>query len=126
MPYNLNMLEKPGYLHVIVTGDNTKENVMGYLSDLYHACVNRKCSTVLIEENLGGVPLDIIDIYDIIMEASKNVLPAIRRIAYVDTNPQHTIDTMRFAETAAVNRGVSVRVFSDVSEAKQWLVGGVQ
>jgi hypothetical protein len=28
---------------------------------------------------------------------------------------------MKFAETAAVNRGVNVRVFASVAEAEQWL-----
>jgi len=40
--------------------------------------------------------------------------------AYVDlraTNPAN----MRFAETVAVNRGVTVAVFGSVADAEQWL-----
>jgi len=32
-------------------------------------------------------------------------------------------DLMKFAETVAINRGLSVRVFSSVSDAREWLLG---
>ncbi|MGH8251536.1 MAG: hypothetical protein ACREVI_12705 [Steroidobacteraceae bacterium] len=31
MAYQLTITEKPGYLHAVVTGANTMENVTGYL-----------------------------------------------------------------------------------------------
>jgi hypothetical protein len=34
MPYQLTVNEKPTYLHAIVTGSNTMENVVGYLQEL--------------------------------------------------------------------------------------------
>jgi hypothetical protein len=55
--------------------------------------------------------------------ASASVWPAILRIAYVDTNPEHDPKTMKFAETVATNRGVNVRVFSGLEDAEKWLVG---
>ena len=51
----------------------------------------------------------------------KRIAPAIRYIAFVDTNPEHDFAAMEFAETVAVNRGVNVRVFRDVPSAREWI-----
>ncbi len=59
--------------------------------------------------------------YDVINAASGGVAPAIRSIAFVDTNPEHAFALMEFAETVAVNRGVHVKVFRDVPAARKWI-----
>ena len=56
MPYQLTIVEKPTYLHAIVTGQNTMENVIGYLQDLLRECEARQRFNVLIEENLTRTP----------------------------------------------------------------------
>ena len=123
MPYELTVKEKAGYLYVTVTGDNTKDTVLRYLSDVYAACAERKCPVVLIEENLAGPPLGVFDIYEVVGKASQSVYPTIRRIAFVDMNPEHNVGTMKFAEDVATNLGVKVRVFSDLLDAEKWLGG---
>ena len=54
MSYQLQITEKPTYLHAVVTGQNTIENVIGYLQDLLRECEARQCFNVLIEEKLDG------------------------------------------------------------------------
>jgi hypothetical protein len=121
MLYSLTVERKPEYLHVKVTGDNTPQTVLKYLTEVHNACSTHKCSDVLIEENLEGPSLEISDIYAVISERSKNVHPVVDRIAYVDVNGDHDSSRMKFAETVAVNRGVNVRIFADVREAANWL-----
>jgi hypothetical protein len=121
MLYELTVERKPEYLHVKVTGDNTPQTVSKYLADVHNACSAHKCPNVLIEENLEGPSLEITDIYAVISERSKNTYPVVDRIAYVDVNSDHDSSRMKFAETVAVNRGVHVRMFADVSEAADWL-----
>jgi hypothetical protein len=122
MSYTLNLIRKPGYLHATVAGKNTKANVLAYLSDVYKSCIGTDPKCLLIEEDLSGPSLGIVEMYEIISLASRGVTPLLRRIAYVDTNSQHQHERLQFAETAAVNRGVNVRVFKDVSEAEAWLL----
>ena len=117
----MDIKERPGYLHVTVIGRNSVANVMKYLSDIHDPCMRRNCPVVLIEENLQGPGLGIGSIHNIISQASKNTQPVVTRIAYVDTNKEHKPGRMEFAETVAFNRGVNVRVFSDVDEARRWL-----
>jgi hypothetical protein len=76
---------------------------------------------VLIEEDLKGPSLGVMDIYEIISKGSSQVRLAISTIAYVDVNPEHDMDRMKFAETVAVNRSVRIRLFTSVAEAARWL-----
>ena len=43
----------------------------------------------------------------------------VQRIAFVDVNPEHSSSLMKFAETAAVNRGLNIRVFSSLFELQK-------
>lgn len=121
MSYQLKIIEKPSYLHVIVTGANTMENVVGYLKDLLRECESRQCYNVLIEEHLMGRRLETWDVYQIASDSSAQARGVFRNVAYVDVNS--ACDLMKFAETVANNRGVPMTVFNTVAEAEQWLAG---
>ena len=43
MSYKLTIDQKPTYLHIIVTGHNSKETVMRYMEEVMRECTNRKC-----------------------------------------------------------------------------------
>ena len=119
MGYQLTVTEKKDYLHAVVTGQNTRENVMNYLEDVLHECVTRNCSRVLIEERLEGPRLGTMDVFDIAAEGSRNARGKLQSIAYVDVNVKG--DLMRFGEQVAVNRGLPIAVFSTVAAAEEWL-----
>jgi hypothetical protein len=121
--YQLTIDKKPGYWHFRVTGPNTPEVVRAYLADVYYACAQSDCTSILVEENLSGKGLGLFDIFEVVTEGSEKTWPHIRRIAFVDVNPDHSSHDMKFAETVAVNRGVNVHVFCSVAEAQAWLTG---
>jgi hypothetical protein len=121
MPYQIKITEKPTYLHAVVTGENTPENVLGYLQDLLRECEARQCFNVLIEENLSGRRLETWDVYQIASDSSAHARGVFNSIAYVDVN--WSGELMKFAETVANNRGVPMAVFATVGEAEQWLAG---
>jgi hypothetical protein len=121
MPYQLQITEKPTYLHAVVTGRNTLENVTGYLKDLLRECEARQCFNVLIEERLEGRRLETWDVYQIASDNSTLARGIFRTIAYVDVNMGGEL--MKFAETVANNRGVPMRLFATVAEAEAWLAG---
>ena len=121
MAYQIQIVERPTYLHAIVTGPNTIENVAGYLQDLLRECEARQCFNVLIEERLTGRRLETWDVYQIASDNSTYARGVFRAIAYVDVNAGG--DLMKFAETVANNRGVPINLFSTVAEAETWLAG---
>jgi len=120
MSYVLTIIQEPAYLHAIVAGLNTKENVEGYLDELLRECVARDCSRLLIEERLDGPRLGIADVFQITSERGNPARGHFQKIAYVDVNASG--DLMQFAETVAVNRGLPVKVFSTVGDAGEWLM----
>lgn len=120
MTYKLTIHEKPTYLHAVVTGRNSRENVERYLAELLRECTARKCFRVLIEERLEGPRLQTVDVFEIAMEASTRARRKMRAIAYVDVNASGEL--MHFAETVAVNRSLPVAVFSTVADAERWLL----
>ena len=120
MSYELRFEQEPTYLHVVVTGANSKQTVAAYLEDVRRECVARNCFRVLIEERLEGARLGIMDVFEIAAEGSRRAPAQFKAFAYVDVNAGG--DLMKFAETVAVNRGLPVMVFGTVVEAREWLL----
>ena len=120
MSYKLTFTQKPAYLHAIVTGSNTKENVGHYLEEVLQECIARRCSKLLIEERLVGPRLGTVDVFQIAVEGSNRAYGKFEAIAFVDVNAEG--DLMKFSETVATNRGLPVTVFTSVADAERWLL----
>src|SRR5262245_16608619 len=119
MTYNLTVIEKNGFLHVVVTGQNGKETVTQYLQAVYLECVARNCPRVLIEERLEGPLLETLDLFDVVSKGSRDGRK-LKAVAYV--NAQLSSELLRFSEHVAVNRGVAGRAFRTVDAAEEWLL----
>lgn len=122
MSYKLTIDKKPTYLHFIVTGRNSKENVARYLAEIRRECMARNCFRVLIEERLEGPRLGTVDVFHIAAEGSLQARSLLKAVAYVDVNAEGNL--MKFAETVALNRALPVAVFSTVADAERWLLNG--
>lgn len=120
MLYNLVISKKPGYCHARITGQNTVENVKGYLNELAQKCRDENCSYLLIEEQLDGPRLNSHKVYEIVSEGSAHTHGLFKAIAYVDVNAEGIL--MKFAENVATNRDLPVKVFQYVAEAEKWLI----
>ena len=119
MTYTLSIDTKAGYLHVVVTGRNTRDNVLRYMDEVLRESETRDCWYLLIEERLEGPRLGTLDVFDIASQRGRPLGSKVRGVAYVDVNASG--DLMKFAEDVAVNRGYPVRVFSNVGDAEEWL-----
>jgi hypothetical protein len=122
MTFNLTVVQKPDHLHVIVTGQNRKENAIQYLDAICAECEARGCFKVLIEERFEGPRFGMVDIFRIVAQRSNKVFGLFKAIAYVDKKAEGIL--MRFAETVAVNRGLPLAVFKRVADAENWLLHG--
>ena len=121
MTYNLTIHQKPTYLHAVVTGRNTRENVVRYIEDVFRECTARNCCRVLIEERLEGSRLGTVDVFNLASQGSIRFLGRLKAMAYVDVNAEG--DLMGFAEDVAVNRAsFPVKVFSTIDDAEKWLL----
>jgi hypothetical protein len=122
--YALTIIQQRGFLHVMVTGQNSVETVGDYIRAVVRECATRQCHRVLIEERLVGPRLGMVDVFTLLSEIVEKFRGALKSIALVDINAQG--GTMRFAEDVAVNRGAPFRVFPSVAAAEQWLLGEIQ
>jgi hypothetical protein len=121
MNYELKVTKKPGFLHAIVTGQNTEETNRGYLEEMLHRCEAQGCGSVLIEERLEGQRLTMTQIFEIASRMTLKALGKVRVVAFVDVNAENQGNT-RFGENIAVNRGLNVGVFLTVAAAEAWLL----
>jgi hypothetical protein len=120
-PYRLVITEHPGYLQATVSGAHNAKNALRFLTESFEAIAKSGHTSLLLEFNLSGPSLDSSSIYDVVAQRTA-VAAKLRRIAYVD-HSGHGRDPskMKFAETVALNRGVNVRLFHDLEDAKRWL-----
>jgi hypothetical protein len=119
MNYEIKIIPNEGYIHAVITGTNTKENVAAYLDDLLQECHERNCYKILIEEHLVGPRLGLADVFQIVTEHSAKASGTLKAVAFVDVNASD--DMMHFAETVAVNRAIPVRIFPTVEKAESWI-----
>lgn len=120
MDYKLTIVQKPAYLHAVVTGPNTRENGTGYLHEILNECKARKCFRVLIEDRLEGQRFGVLDVFVIVSHGAIEAAGIIEACAYVYTNAETSL--MKFAESVAVNRLLRAKVFRSVAEAEKWLL----
>ena len=120
MSYKLTIDQKPAYLHIIVTGHNSKETVMQYMEEVMRECTNRNCGSVLVEEGLEGPRLGTFDVFVMMSEGAKRFVGTFHAMAYIDVNGDGGL--MQFAENVAVNRGIPIQIFSNVPDAEKWLL----
>jgi hypothetical protein len=120
MSYKLTITKKPTYLHIIVTGQLSEENVLRYFEEIHRECTASNCFRILIEENLDGPRLSVIKVFELVLKESNKSRGLFEAIAYVDVNAMG--DSMKFIENVAVNHGLPARVFSTVVDAEKWLL----
>jgi hypothetical protein len=120
LTYSLTLQKKPAYLHAIVTGRNSRENVERYLAEVFRECQALGCSRLLVEERLEGPRLGALEVFEVVSRGANLFVGVATAIAYVDANAVG--DVMTFAEDVAVNRSIPLRVFPSVDEAEQWLL----
>jgi hypothetical protein len=118
MSFKLSVDDRGEYLFFTVTGENTRENVSGYMREVMATCEKRDCFRALIHEKLTGPRLEAMDVFNLTSEGAMRVLGRFEAIAYVDEQMGEMGD---FAESVAVNRGLPLAFFSNVAEAEQWI-----
>jgi hypothetical protein len=124
---DLHAEQKGHYLLITVTGVFDLASAKDLARRSAELCKARQQSSALVDcRNVSGV-LSTIERYDYAtFVAELHARYAIEhgaplRVAYVGNEP--LIDSQRFGETVAVNRGALVKVTTDMREALAWLSG---
>ncbi len=122
MACTVSIVEKPQHLVVTVSGDNTLETLHQYMQEIPAACVRLRKMRVLVIVKLTGPDLPMLEVYKAVSAGSDNAADLGMRVAYVDQNPDHSVDTMLVAENVAQGRGIPVQSYLESDEAESWLL----
>lgn len=119
--YRITFDVRPGYLHAHIQGsEDSYEISRQFWQEIADECERLKPSRLLVEEDISR-PIDsIADTYHGAADRPQMGLAGVK-IAFFDRHPdQH--EQNQFGELVARNRGIDVRVFSDLAEAESWLL----
>ena len=120
MSDGLEMVRREGYLHLTISGDFTPTAAKHAVDALADRCSKEQCYKVLFDcrSVLGEMPGP--DRYELAQYGARVLGPKIKS-AMLAREDQISPD--RFFENVAVNRGLNLKVFSDINEAVGWLNG---
>ena len=123
MAYQLNITNKENYLLAEVSGEFDYTTDHKLFTELIESCFTYNRPKLLLDAiNLKGF-LSTFQRYNIALSVTntirKNFDKGIIQISIVGTEP--LIDPDRFGETVATNRGLIVKVTTDMEEALKWL-----
>jgi hypothetical protein len=98
--------------------DDDLEDVKRYGQAVIEKLVESGCRGVLCDERALAYAIGTVDAYEYAKFVTQNC-PRVAKVAVVP-HPDFMGDA-KFWETATWNRGLQVRVFSDIEEAEKWL-----
>jgi len=121
MSYDLTIEKKDDVLWSTATGTRSLETVLAMSKDILAACTEKKVAKVLIDVRKLEGRLGTIEAYEIVNRHFPKIQDrsVITHCAIVDLKEfEHSY---RFFEDVAVNRGFTLRIFSEPDEALEWL-----
>lgn len=118
--YLIQFEHRAGYLYAFAQGkEDSYETSVGYWTDIARYCRENGFSRVLVEEDFE-TDTSVIDKYELMSHGHEAGFTGIK-IAFIDRQPDQMNDN-QFGETAAQNRGLITKVFSNIKEAEEWLL----
>lgn len=123
MSYEISVENRGDYLYFEVTGTNSRATVNEYMDDIVAACEKHDCFRVLINEQLSGPRMEVMDVFRLASDGAMRLLGKFEAIAYVDEAMGEMGD---FVESVAINRGMPLAFFSNVDDATVWIKSRIE
>lgn len=99
--------------------DDSLEEVEAYGTAVVESCRKNQCKYILCDERRLHYNLSTSETFDL-GEYYTSYAPSVVRVAIVCS--RENLEEASFFETVAVNRGLQIRVFTDMEEAENWLL----
>lgn len=119
MSFELQIEEMPGYLAARLIGDWAAEDIWGQFEFFVERCKLTKHDKLLIDGRGSPMTLSGLDAFFL---GEKSQIFIKNRIKAVGVGKPERADLHRFAKLVAQNRGIRLRVFTDVQSAEEWLL----
>ena len=123
MPWSVDFDAATGVVQSVFVGELSPAELMAALAATIEASRNNESRRVLADCSALTNGHSLVDLYDaaVAAAADPNTLP-LREAVLVPTSAE-AADLVSFWETAATNRGLQVRAFTDRADALAWLTG---
>lgn len=119
MAISFNMQIEGDLLKVTTAGfDESLEEVAEYGQTVMNTAIAHECSRILCDERVLEYRLNTMDTYEL-ANIYASLFPKLVKIAIV-CDPQGVADAA-FFEDVAVNRGLMVKAFKDLTTAQDWI-----
>jgi hypothetical protein len=126
MAMDLKIEPQPGYLRLTFVGFFESSLIDQITGQAMEACEKHQPSKMLVDNRQVEGQMSTMDRYNLASVFAKKYLDGKLakkipgcRFAFVGNHP--LVDPKRFGETVAVNRGIDLKVFTEMKEALAWL-----
>jgi len=120
MSYKFNLTRKDEYIYGSASGEDSYQTTLEIFKEIVKACDEYECYNILVVSEM--TPATILEAFNIQTLVKEAGITLKHKLAWVDKNPE-SLEINKFAATVLVNRSlVDGKVFSDVENAKQWLL----
>jgi len=123
MSVQLLIEEMPGYLEARFIGEGTAEDVLRLFELIAERCNRANKNKLLLNFTEGRPAYGEVTLADRYFIAERGQIFAhykIIKVAGVDSSGR--LDPQKFGQLVAQNRGVNARAFTNVEDAKEWLL----
>jgi hypothetical protein len=120
MTANLQIIPKDGYLLAVVTGEYNLAEAKDHFMQILAACRERNVFKIVVDVREVVVPgsMTTMSRFEFAAFLARNAGGTLH-IAYVGSKAH--VDPTRFGETVARNRGLNLKITTDMADAIAWL-----
>jgi hypothetical protein len=122
MDYELEIDRDAGFVTARLAGVRRPDSLIEAAAEITADCRDRGIFRVLIDVREMTGQLDTLETFDVAGRGIPNRTEARRLIRSAILDRTENIQRIRFFETVAVNRGLTVKVFDDETDAVRWLL----
>ena len=118
--YHINFEHRPEYLYAFVKAEKEDQEMsIAIWEEILLEFDQEKDGKIMVEQDIPKVNITYFEKY----ECVNRLVPELRRIdvAFVDKY-RGQIELNKFTELVATNRGLTVKVFTNLDEAEKWLL----
>lgn len=120
MPYTIKVNENPGLVLVSHYGEVTIDEVGEIRGKVFELIADHNLQSVLVDARGITSEFSVTESFNLTLENVKFEAPVPKPRASIIVRPEQ-YEIAKFIETVSVNRGLPIRVFTDLEEGLQWL-----
>jgi hypothetical protein len=120
MSYTIKADEKEGVIYLTIRDTITLEMAIESRQELAQLLQKTGIKKVLVDQLDGITDATVTDIYEF-HSSHKDVFTDPVRIAMILSTEKEKFDNLKFAENVAINRGMAMRVFTEINDGLKWL-----